>query len=324
MEFTLCFTHRFSRTVFAYGSLVVISIFASELTAQTTESQDRAQLLSNQPGLQPGSNVSAEGVDNGQAAESPNDSDLGEQAILKKAERYQPFTALLAVPFYYTSNAALARRGEQSDFITVPEARVTYVPRITRTLYGDISVQQDYFNYARFSELNFGSLDVRAGLDYFLPQWHNLILRGYYDYNRLTSNDGFDDFFSNHSLIFNAELPFRFGRAQQASVGVAADISLAATPDLPRRDQYDFYIGYSVSVTRAFSLDAAGRIVVRDYVLGDRVDVSEVLAFTASYRVNKYITGSFISTFAANQSNHSVFDYGVANVGGAASLAIKF
>ena len=150
-------------------------------------------------------------------------------------------------------------------------------------------------------------------------------MRAQYNYNRLTMKDSFDDFFSNHALIFSGELPVRFGRAQQLSFGAAANISLTADPEPPRRNDYEAFVSYSTSLTRALSINAVGRLVVRDYYHQDsRVDLSEILALTANYRVTKIFTASAISTFAASQSNHSVFDYEVANVGGAVALSIKF
>jgi hypothetical protein len=40
--------------------------------------------------------------------------------------------------------------------------------------------------------------------------------------------------------------------------------------------------------------------------------------------VNKYLTVSAVSTLAASQSNQSVFDYQVANLGGAVAFQLKF
>src|SRR2546430_13567152 len=105
----------------------------SFLNAQQVSVQDRAQLWrsSTPPPSDPYSEEN--GVDNGRAAESPNDADVGEQEILKRIERYEPFTASFAVPFYYTSNVALARNGEQSDVLMAPAAAVAsshpFVPR---------------------------------------------------------------------------------------------------------------------------------------------------------------------------------------------------
>jgi hypothetical protein len=68
---------------------------------------------------------------------------------------------------------------------------------------------------------------------------HNLILRAEYDYNRLTFSNSFSSFFDNHSLFLSAELPFRFGRAQQVSLGADTNVSLGASPPAPQRDEFD-------------------------------------------------------------------------------------
>ena len=68
----------------------------------------------------------------------------------------------------------------------------------------------------------------------------------------------------------------------------------------------------------------AGRVVVRPYDSGGRTDVSEILALSANYRIRDYLTLSAISTFVANQSNQSVFDYEVFNIGGGISLTWRF
>ena len=296
---------------------------ASHSRGQTVQA-DQAQLARTQTGVAAAPNAFPSGVVEDHAVPSPNDPDLGEQEILKRVEGYQPFSASVAVPFYWTSNVALVGEGEQSDFLVAPTAALFYQPRITNTLYGLLGVREQLFYYDRFSELNFGSFYVNAGLVYSLPQVHNLVLRGQYVYERLTSKNSFHDFFSNHSFLLGAELPFQVGRAQQFSLGINANISFAAEPDPPERNDYEVYLGYSVRFSRAFSLDTVGRVVLRDYRLGDRLDVSEILAVSANYNITKFLTASAMSTLAASQSNHSFFDYELANVGGVVSLSIRF
>lgn len=311
---------------YAAGFLAAVAALApvSLLKAQQVSVQDRAQLLRT-PTTSPSDPYSEEnGVDNGRAAESANDADIGEQEILKRVERYEPFTVSVATPFYYTSNVALVRAGEQSDVLFAPAAGVTYAPRFTQTLYGSFSVQRQEFYYDKFTGLDFGSFDVRAGLSYILPKAHNLMLHAEYDYNRLTGSNSFNGFFSNHSIFLSAELPFRFGRAQQVSLGADTNVSLGASPSAPQRDEFDVYIGYAASLTRSFSVGAVGRVFVRDYRSFSRTDVSEVFALTANYRINKYFSAGAASTLAWSQSSRSVFDYNVANIGGALSLTFKF
>jgi hypothetical protein len=304
-----------------------MSILAQTSFAQGPSSQDvdRAQLLQGQTQPPFGPGATPEGIEDGHAAASPNDADIGQQEILKRVAEYEPFTASLACPIFYTSNVALTRSGEMSDVVIAPVAGVYYDPRITKTLSGHFGAREQVFYYGDNRAFDFGSLDVEAGLNYVLPQFHNLILRSGYDFNRLTFDDRLgDEFFSNHSLIFNAELPFRISRAQQLSVGADANISVGADHQSPRRNDYEGYVGYSVGLTRAFTINAVGRVVARDYHQNGRTDVSEILSATATYRLTNWASVSAISSFAHNDSNQDVFDYDVANVGGAVALAVKF
>jgi len=310
----------------AAGLLAAVASVAPlhPVAAQQVQVQDRAQLLRSQspPSTDPYSEEN--GVDNGRAVATENDADVGEQQILKQVEHYEPFSVSIATPFSYTSNVALTRNGEQSDVIFSPAVGVTYAPRFTGTLYGSFSISRQEFYYDQFSALDFGSDDFRAGLTYILPKAHNLMLRAEYDYNRLTYSNSFNPFFSNHSIFLSAELPFRFGRAQQLSIGADTNLSLGSSPSAPQRHEFDVYVGYAVSLTRSLTLGAVGRVFIRDYQNVNRSDVSEVLAITANYRITKQFSAGAATTLAWSQSNKSVFDYDVANIGGALSFTFRF
>jgi hypothetical protein len=303
---------------------------ANEGSAQTA---NQAQLTREQAPSPFTPTVPASAVGGGPVVAAPGDADLGEQQILKRVEEYQPFTISAGVPFYWTSNVALTSSGEQSDFVVAPAAGVFYEPRITSTLYGLIDLREQLFYYDQFDSFDFGSFDVEVGLRYLVPQWHNLLLRVEYDYNRLTEKNSFEAFFQNHAFIIDAEVPFRFGRAQTLTLGADVNISAAATeshqpPNIngisARRNDYEIYLGYSAVLTRSFFISAVGRVVVRQYWEGGRDDISEILALTANYRVNKFLTLSAVSTLATSNSNQSVFDYSVANLGGAVAFSVKF
>ena len=315
----------------AFSCVLVVLLLAGILTlptlyAQTSGSQvlDRADLLRTQPTLRPDPTEAVTGPDGSHAEASPNDPDLGEQAILKRQEHYRAFAVSIAAPIFYTSNVALVRTGEEHDVILAPEFGISYTPRITRTLHATFSLEHQQFFYDRFDELDFGSFDARAGVAYLLPKLHNLTLRAEYHYNRLTTDDDFEEFFSDHSLFLNAELPFRIGRAQQVAVGTSAKVALDTDPEEPGRHEFDGYVGYSVALTRSLTATAAARIAVRDYLDSDRTDVSEVLALGATYRFTKWLSASATSTLAWNQSDEDVFEYDVANVGAALAFSYRF
>jgi hypothetical protein len=284
--------------------------------------QNRAELLGRQ--AYPGPSATPGAETEGYAVTSPNEKDIGEQQILKRVEEYKPFTISIYSPFYWTSNAALVSRGDQDDVLFAPGVTLMYQPRITTTLYAQVGVIQQFFFYDQLTELNFASLDVIAGLLYYLPQFHNLSLRGYYDYNRLTDTDNFDELLANHSIILSADLPFRISRAQQLLVGVGLNLSFYGNPEVPRRNNYSLYANYDLALSRSFSLDAGFQFVVRDYYSGDRTDVNEIISLSANYRVRDWLMLSALSSFSWNQSNHSVFDYSVANIGGGVALTLKF
>lgn len=290
---------------------------------QISQDVDRSQIFRSEPSIRPGEPVSQSGSAFGYAAPSANDADLGVQAIFKRQEQYQPFTFSASSPYFWTSNVALVRSGEVSDGVLAPAFVFAYQPRLMKTLYGEFIASQQLFYYDRLGAFNFTSFDAIAGVVYYLPNYHNLALRLRYDYNRLTT-DEWDEFFANHSIVVSADMPFPLGRAMQLTLGVLADVSVAADPSGPQRSDFDFYGGYHVQFSRSFSMDAVGRILAKTYYSGSRTDVSELLALTADYRVRDWMTLSAVSTFAWNQSNHSVFDYSVANLGGSVAVTFKF
>ncbi len=305
--------------------LTTAALVCGGATAQTQTSQDvdRSQIFRSEPSIRPGEPISQGQSALGYAAPSANDADLGEQAILKRQQEYLPFTFSASLPYYWTSNVALTRTGEVSDGVLAPAFTFAYQPRLTKTLYGEVIASQQLFYYNRLGAFNFTSFDAIAGVVYYLPQYHNLTLRLRYDFNRLTT-DEFDEFFANHSIVVSGDMPFRFGRAMQLSLGILANVSFAADPSGPQRSDFELYGAYHVQFSRSFSMDAVGRVLLKDYYEGDRADVSELLALTADYRVRNWLTLSAVSTFAWNQSNHSVFDYQAVNLGGAVALTVRF
>ena len=119
-------------------------------------------------------------------------------------------------------------------------------------------------------------------------------------------------------------MPFQFAQAMQLNLGALANISVSSSPQSPRRNDFEVYAGYAVQFSRSFSVDAVGRFIVKDYYKGDRTDINEILALTANYRPNSWLTLSAIATFSWNQSNHGIFDYKVADVGGGVAATLKF
>src|SRR5438270_12848620 len=203
-------------------------------TGQTSQDVDRSQIFRSEPSIRPGEPINQSANAFGYAAPSANDADLGVQAILKRQEQYLPFTFSASLPYYWTSNVALVRTGEVSDGVLAPSFVFAYQPRLTKTLYGEFVASQQLFYYNRLGSFNFTIFDVIAGVVYYLPNYHSLTLRLFYDYIRLTTDD-WDQFFANHSIVASADIPFPFGRAMQFILGALANVSFAADPSGPQR-----------------------------------------------------------------------------------------
>jgi hypothetical protein len=319
-------THRievFCSTNWAILSLLIVPFLSAR--AQIVQLNQVALVQAqSQPSLAQETMPSA-GAAGNTIPSSPNDADLGEQQILKREEAYQPFSALFTTPIFFTSNVALTNRGVVSDVVEAPTAAVFYDSKLIQNLYVHLGAQEQIFYYDKYTSFNFGSLDCQAGLSYVVPNLHNLLLRAWYDFNRLTLADELgNEFFSNHQVLLDAEVPFQFGRAQQLSLGTDANLSVGADHQFPRRNDYEAYAVYSVGLTRSFLIQAGGRVVVREYHQNGRTDVSEILSASATYRFANWGALSAISSFAHSDCNQSVFDYDVANVGGSLELSIKF
>ncbi len=68
------------------------------------------------------------------------------------------------MPIYYTSNVALVDRGKVSDVIIAPLIGVTYAPKLSKTLYAEFTLRQQFFYYQDVSSFDFASFDALAGL----------------------------------------------------------------------------------------------------------------------------------------------------------------
>jgi hypothetical protein len=132
------------RHLCAFVTTLCVLVFtsANEGSAQTA---NQAQLTREQAPSAFPATVPPSGAEGGNVAAAPGDADLGEQQILKRVEEYQPFTISAGAPFYWTSNVALTRSGEQSDFVVAPAVAAFYEPRISVTFYGLIDVREQLF-----------------------------------------------------------------------------------------------------------------------------------------------------------------------------------
>jgi len=258
------------------------------------------------------------------APTSPGDSDLGEQLILTRSERYRSLTVFGDAYEYFTTNAFLTRTAPQSDFFTLLQAGAIWMPHLTGNLYGEATVREQLYRYARFSELNFNSLDVGGGLIYVIRQLGDLSVFGRYNFNLITNSSVNADLYHDQTLKFGLQKPFLLSRAHFVYTGISAEVVLEGEPDYALREKIGGYLGYQISLTRSLKANVFYQLFYLPYRQNGRADWNHLLSTSLTwdvlpgFSVNAVVSGIF------NESNESFYQYNALNLGAGLTGQLKF
>ncbi len=293
---------------------------ASDLAAQIPQ-VDQSQVLGRPPEQQqPEAERGLGELTTGAAPKSPGDADLGEQVILKRQPRSQPWTFTVDTSINFTSNIALVREGAQSDTFFLGQMAVSYQKKLRENLVAEVTVSQAFFKYYRFPTFDFDSLNAGAGLTYYLK---GIALSARYNYNRLTDGDEHLEFFKQHSFTLGAQKTLTLNNAAFAYVGATARFNWNE-PLNTQRDEYAVYLGGRLALTRTVVLDAFYRAAIFNYNFQGRTDLNQTLALSMRYAPRPWIAATASLSLGMNTSNRSVFDYRALNSGLALGLVLKF
>ncbi len=258
------------------------------------------------------------------APSTPGDEDLGQQWILKKNEKLTPFTVFANLSGNATNNVALQRDHGESDTFLLGEVGALWARPIAQNLVADIGARQQFFRYDKFTEFDFDSLNLGAGLSYGLPQLGGIVLTGRYNYTRLTDAREEDEFFTEHTLSIGVQKTFVLSRAQSIFAGYNSEFSLAAEPITQRYHIHSLSLGYNVDLTRALSGQAVYRASLLDYRNIERQDWNQLIALGLTYRVTSWFNVSLLGSYVFNNSNRTEFNYSVGNLSANLGVAVRF
>ncbi len=295
------------------------SLCAQEAVRPQFETAQQASNLTPVQVSQKHENVSA--MD--QAVLSNNTGDLGEQWIYQSKETPKSLTAAIEVSAYHTSNVALTSRNALDDNYLVGQLAVSWQRPLDKALVFDISLQQAFFRYDEFSQLNFDSLNAGCGLT-----WQTSFLGGTswyarYNFNRLTAENFGSELYTSHSLLVGGQKVFQLSRADSLFLGVSAQVNFADPAALERRE-YSLYGGYALAITRSISCDAIYRAAIYDYNQTDRTDLNQTLSVGVHWRPVEVLTVSGTVSGALNRSDKSTFDYDLLTAGATLSIGYQF
>lgn len=260
----------------------------------------------------------------GHAPPSPADDDLGEQRLLVPDSRYKSLTLFANATEFYTSNAALTNGGAQGDWFTALQFGGSWVPRIKGSLFGEVSVLQQLYRYAEFSNLSFNSLDVGGGLIYVFRDLGDLSAFARYNYNLLTDASSSSSIFYQQTIRLGLQKPFVFSRAHSATVGLQTDLNLDGWPDYALRNRFALLAGYQANLTRRLQANLFYQIAYFPFLDVDRRDWNQILSAGLAYNLTPWFSVNASVSASFNDSNENFFTYSVLNAGAGVSALIRF
>ncbi|MEO7932835.1 MAG: hypothetical protein ABIT76_06730 [Chthoniobacterales bacterium] len=258
-----------------------------------------------------------------QAVLSNNTGDLGEQWIYQSKETPKSFTAVAEVSAWHTSNVALTSRNALDDNYFVGQLAVTWQHPLAKSVVFDISLQQAFFRYNEYSQLNFDSLNAGFGLTGQTTFLGGTSWYARYNFNRLTAENYGSELYTSHSLLVGGQKVFQLSRADSLFLGGSAQVNFADPAELERRE-YALYGGYALAVTRSISCDAIYRAAIYDYNQTDRTDLNQTLSIGVHWHPLEVLTISGSVSGALNRSDKAVFDYDLLTAGATLSVNYQF
>ena len=260
----------------------------------------------------------------GYAPPSPSDEDLGEQRLLVPDARYKSLTLFANASEFYTGNAALTNGGAQGDWFTALQFGGSWVPRIKGSLFGEVSVLQQLYRYAEFSNLSFNSLDVGGGLIYAFRDLGDLSAFARYNYNLLTDASASNSIFYQQTIRLGLQKPFVFSRAQSATVGLQTDLNLDGWPDYALRNRFALLLGYQANLTRKLQASLFYQLAYFPFLDADRRDWNQILGAGLAYNFAPWFSVNASVSASFNDSNENFYTYNVLNTGAGVSAVLRF
>lgn len=250
------------------------------------------------------------------------ESSFGEQEILKQPERSRRLQSFAEVGAFVTDNVALSRHDRRGDAFLQATFGFSYRHEVTSNLSLQTDVQYAAYRYDRFGALDFDSLDTGLEANYRLERLGGLDLFARYNFNDLFDADG-DSVFQNHTFAAGLQKQVTIGDAHTFYAGVSGQLAMS-DPEFSERSEGWAYAGYRLQATQKLEAALAYRYGFFHYDEQDRSDHNHSVSLDLVYRFTDWLSAAANSYLGWNRSDQNVFNYDVANAGGALSLRWRF
>ncbi len=248
------------------------------------------------------------------------------QVIAQAPDRYRSLTLTGGVDEYFTTNAFSSHSTPQCDFFTVLQAAAVWMPHLTGNLYGEITISEQLYRYARFSSLSINNLDAGAGLIYIIPELKNLTLFTRYNYNLITNASADNQIYHDQTLAFGLQHAIPYGGTIQALAygGLSAEIILEGWPGYSLSETIGGYLGNEIKITRHLKLNTLYQLLYLPFLQNHRADWSHFLSASLTWEPLPYLTLSASTSGIFNVSNDTYYSYDALNVGASLAARLQF
>ncbi len=259
------------------------------------------------------------------APPSPGDNDIGQQLILKSNDRVYPWRISVDNSAFWTDNVANLNNIRLDDWFWVGGATVNYQPRLLPRLFLDVNIAQHWYEYDKYSLLNFQSGEASAGVIALMPELFNTIWYVNYYYQRITQ--GLDDkpTYSTNNIRVGTQRTFLIDRLNSLNLGLQGSFSMNASPTELRRNEYTVMSGYNLKIMRELIFSVNYRLTCYDYYDFDgRRDWYNNLGTTLTWSPRDWCDISASYNYTKNNSNKPDFEYHSQLAGPSLTLKAKF
>ena len=225
---------------------------------------------------------------------------------------------------FYTSNPSLSSDGGRGDMYFVGGGGAGIRPNIIGGLYLDGHVSDQAFQYAQFSSLSFNYFNAGGGLDYVFANLGELTASVRYEYQRYLDSGSLEEFYVNNALTVGLYKGFQLNERMLLQMGWLGSFALEARPSSARRHEYDFWLGWRWRILTPLELQTFYILSLFQYPQADRFDVTHNVGAGLSLSLTRWARLSAATTFGANNSTDSFFDYTVVTAGGTLALDFRF
>lgn len=258
------------------------------------------------------------------APESGGDDDIGQQLILKEAERIRWLNAQVESFSFWTDNPANLSKGGDSDVFWGSQISLGAQPRLVERLYLDAYISQELYRYDENSFLDYESFQASLGLIYLEPRLSNSILFVQGQFGRTTNDNFGQGVLNSFSILGGIQKSVVIDHRNSFHFNVMGDWDVSADVDNLEHAEYIADLSYRFKIMRDLVLSASYRFTWFDYYNVDRSDGLNIAGVYLTYSPYKWMRIYAGGTFNLNNSNVEAFDYESTNLGGGLGIQIHF